>query len=148
MLFPGEHGAFELTVTTDGTPFKPSLPLKATFDKVASQRLGTGGLQRDGLVVQLVSQDTRAKTVTGELRNEGTILYAIAEVCVVLRDIEGGVVGVGKRHELESPHGPFSSFAPGDVRQLTWQFREMPPGTFEFLAMGIDISANPPCCRP
>lgn len=148
VLGPGERGAFEMTVSGESWQRKPKLPLKATFDEVAFDRPGRGGLKREGLVVRYLSKDDEASTVTAELRNEGTILCAVSEACVVLRDVDGKVVGLGKSSEISLPHGPLASFAPGDRETLTWSFREMPEGTFEFFAMGVDISPQPPCCMP
>jgi hypothetical protein len=149
VLWPGEGGAFEMTVSGDGSLPKPELPLKATFEKVAFDRPGAGGLTRDGLVVRYLSKDDDAGTVVAELRNDATVTYAVAEVCAVLRGTDGKVAAVSFVASMGPPaYGQIASLAPGEVDRLKFTFREMPQGTFEFFAMGADISPKPPCCMP
>jgi hypothetical protein len=77
-LWPGERGAFELraNVDWDARP-RPRLPLRATFDAVAFERPGNGGLKRDGLYIRYIRKDDDARTVEAELVNNGDITYDV-----------------------------------------------------------------------
>lgn len=150
VLWPGEHGAFELRANVDwDTRPRPRLPLRATFDTVAFERPGSGAFVRDGLYVRYISRDNDARTVQAELVNNGDITYDVREICAVARDIDGNVAALGRSGQLTPPDGPLTRFEPGDTYALEWTFAVMPEGgSFQFHAQGIDLTLQPPCCMP
>lgn len=149
-LLPGEHGAFAMfSDQIETAPFhpplaNPALPLRAAFDALAYENIGTGQARGDGLLVTLLERDAARSIARVRLTNNGTHSADSLTVCGILRTPDGKVAAVAR---ADAPAMPYNLF-PGESIDLELRFDTMPDGDIRFHALGLQGHPYEECCPP
>lgn len=148
ILLPGERAAFELfsesaDYPTPNVPIaRAKLPLRAEFDRLAQEVIGSGPARGDGLLVTLIARDATKNVAHVQVTNNNSEgYYQQLTVCGILRAADGSIASVG-RGDGPMPDPLF----PGESIDIDVPFDVMRNGDLLFYALGLLAAPYTDCC--